>query len=632
MTFFELSVKMLKANLRRYRLTIGCNLLPITLFYCFASLFTNKSFMDYRTVDGMISSNIIAPSVFVAVFMVVFIPYAYRAFMKNREYEYGIFMALGMDLRQTALNILIESGGVAVISLAGGLLAGSILSFFFYLLIHFGIGVSGLHWEIRPESYFYTAALYAAVMLITLLFGLLGIARARLTDLLREKFRPEKTRRPLPVLFWLGIGFIIFSLPIMLLFNHAAEWFAGLGLLVFGGCLAVLFSRRAPANRHAGGQKHFLGRAFIRQHGRSVKWARLIAAWMTAFAVSFGGLSAALYGNDLYYALRYTPFDLTYSQIFGKNRVSDNHIIQVLEKNGVTVRSVKSLRYLRNSAQNLLPVSQVNQTFGCKFKVPNGKFIALFQFDPKDGYDRDLSETPSIEYDCGKTAVTLQSAGSVEKILFNDNPTFADKTFIVSDADFAEIASGCPDIWQGTAKFFSFTRWKDSLDGVKAAEDTLARANHVGQMEQEFYQASSRIETYRTDKQSAEFLMFLMLAILVLFALAANVMIHFKIKEEAEEEQRLLTGLNRLGATPSETLTMLRDKNMAYFLPQVLIGAPAGAFLNFTIFLFSGAEWTAAGLSLAIGGLLIVAQTVFSTKYSSLEKNKLNRQIQSNGI
>jgi len=53
-----------------------------------------------------------------------------------------------------------------------------------------------------------------------------------------------------------------------------------------------------------------------------------------------------------------------------------------------------------------------------------------------------------------------------------------------------------------------------------------------------------------------------MFFIVVLFYGASNVMIHFKIKAEAEEEQRMLSSLNRIGVTSKEMLGMIRHKNI----------------------------------------------------------------------
>lgn len=66
MTFYDISMKMLTANLRRYRLYFLCNVFSVALFYSFAAIFTNKSFMNVRIVDSLISSNIYAPSIFVS--------------------------------------------------------------------------------------------------------------------------------------------------------------------------------------------------------------------------------------------------------------------------------------------------------------------------------------------------------------------------------------------------------------------------------------------------------------------------------------------------------------------------------------------------------------------------------------
>ena len=59
MCFSNLSRKMLLANIRSYFIFIGGNLLAVSLFFAFVSLYTNRSFMNETIVDPMISSNIL---------------------------------------------------------------------------------------------------------------------------------------------------------------------------------------------------------------------------------------------------------------------------------------------------------------------------------------------------------------------------------------------------------------------------------------------------------------------------------------------------------------------------------------------------------------------------------------------
>ena len=60
---------------------------------------------------------------------------------------------------------------------------------------------------------------------------------------------------------------------------------------------------------------------------------------------------------------------------------------------------------------------------------------------------------------------------------------------------------------------------------------------------------SSKIETYSVAKQSSEVLTFLLLFVDILFLVAANICIFYKIKSELKEEKHIIYKLYRVGIT-----------------------------------------------------------------------------------
>ncbi len=134
MNINSIALKMFRTNYKRYLLYFICNTFSIVLFYCFAALFTNKSFMDRTSEISMISSNVIAPSVFVSIFLALFVPYSHSAFQKLRRNDYGILMTLGMTEKEIFRNVLFENGMIALISIVTGLIAGTLVSMGFFLL------------------------------------------------------------------------------------------------------------------------------------------------------------------------------------------------------------------------------------------------------------------------------------------------------------------------------------------------------------------------------------------------------------------------------------------------------------------------------------------------------------------
>lgn len=86
MTLFEISLKMFRKNIVRYRLYFLCCFFAATVFFCFASIFTNPSFMEGQAVNPMISGNIIFPSFLSAVFCCCLSPIRMRCYYGSLEY------------------------------------------------------------------------------------------------------------------------------------------------------------------------------------------------------------------------------------------------------------------------------------------------------------------------------------------------------------------------------------------------------------------------------------------------------------------------------------------------------------------------------------------------------------------
>lgn len=127
MTFSEISRKMLRANVRKYRLYFLCNLFAAALFYGFAAIFTNETFLNEEIVNSSISGNIYFPSMLSALFVVLFLPVSCRAFLASRKQEYGILFSLGMSRKEAFWHMLFENVTIAVLALAAALAVGSVL-------------------------------------------------------------------------------------------------------------------------------------------------------------------------------------------------------------------------------------------------------------------------------------------------------------------------------------------------------------------------------------------------------------------------------------------------------------------------------------------------------------------------
>lgn len=570
MTFYEVSRKMLRANFSKYRICFLCNLFAAALFCCFAFILTNESFMDGRIVNSVISGNIYFPSILAGLFLVFFLPASCRVFLASRKREYGILLSLGMSRKEAFRNILLENAVVAALALLAALAAGTVLSLLFFMVIQYGIGIGGIRWRLSPEPYKMTSLLYAVVIAVTFALHAGSFLRENIGTLMKAQYRLEKK-----------------------------------------GLFYRMLCRFWPEYL----RRHMAECSFLRRHGKEWGFRYAFAVLLAACSVMLVSVCVTIYPAFLRDAVSYAPYDMVYSDLYGRNQAPEEAVAEILEENGIAVKRIIQMPYLRNESFNFLPVGEANRCFQCEYKVEEGEFLNIFQYDLQDGYEHNLQPVSEVTYDGDKK---LYSAGSDVRILWNQNPAFADRTLLVSDSDFEKLKEdvGCQT---GMAYLFLFEQWEDSEEGVCAVSQFLQRENQADDSEAYYYRVSSRIESYLNAKKSGQFLIFLMAFVICLILTAEFLLIHFRIQAEEDENGRAVHSLQLIGMTDQELVKCLKYKNSLRFIPPIIIGTvlsflPSG-YLNGTY--GSGQKGIFTGM--AFGIILAAAELLSLDRYSKRE-------------
>ena len=523
MTFFDISRKMLKVGFHKYRLYFLCNLSAAALFCCFAVISTNRTFMNGSIVNSSISNNIYLPFFLSAVFLIFFLPVSCQAFLASRKQEYGVMFSLGMSRKEAFENLLFENVLISVLALAIALVAGTVLSFLFFAVIIYAIDVHGVQWQFCPEAYKLTAVLYTVVVAVSFILNAGRLMLDKIGTLMKAQYRAEKI-----------------------------------------GKIGTILCRLAPNYMTF----HLVGLSFVRRHKKEWGLRYLLASLMIAVSVTLAGICLTLYPAFLQDAKSYSPYDMVYSEIYGMNQVPLQDVIHILEKNGVAVEQIIRLPYIRDDVFNYFPVTEINRDFGCDYQIQEGQFLNLFQYDLEDGYEHNIQPVSAVTISGDRK---LRSVGTDVKILFNQNPTFADKTLIINDSDFAKLRADTPG-GAGIANLFQFRNWEDSYAGVSGVKEYLHENNPLDENEQLYYEISSKVEKYQDAEKSGKFLLFLMAFVIGLIIMAAFLLIHSCIQTEKEENSRAVCSLRLLGMTDKEIVKCLCYKNFLRFIPPAVVG------------------------------------------------------------
>ncbi|WP_411681855.1 FtsX-like permease family protein [Clostridium thailandense] len=634
MNFNKIALKMLRINFKRYLLYFICNAFSVTLFYCFAALFTNDSFMNNPAIDSSISGNITAPSFLVSILIILFVPYSHSAFQKIRRNDYGILLTLGMTEKEVLINMLIENGIIALISLIFGLLIGTIISIGLYEIIIKFIGISALSYQMNIKAYGVTILFYGAVFIITVIISIFQSLKMKIIDLIKVRYKADKGNKSHKVTFCIGIVILITAIIIMIRncdAGHSTDvWFYSMILcliatyfIIGNSDIIILWLERNNKSYYL---KNNLFFSDLKYHFHSTKKILTIMVWLFEFAIFFIVLSMITYPNSTQNAVAYTPYEMEFAQMGEINQISDKALEEILNSGSTEVTEEKSMEFLRNGAFNILSESQVNSTLKRNYNIKKGTFMTIFQYDLKDGYEHDLSVPEEMLIACNDKNIKLRSAGSKVDILVDKN-YMADKTIMVNNDDYEQIKNTSKDYGTVILKLFNFEDWEKSRDIVDTLQQQLNKLNYKHSLHMKQCKISSRIEEYKAAQQSSLFLIVTVSFVVILFWFSANIILHLKLQLEFEDESRKYRNLYKMGMQEEEAKHLILNKHYFMFMVPIFLGAIIAMFYNYSSNAVCNYGWTAVKYCGIVSIIVIMVQTIFAKIYTSVYSKGLLEKI-----
>lgn len=196
--------------------------LAVTVFYAFNTISVQADLvLEEEGMPELLGTVMSGLTMFLAVVMGFLMVYANNFIMKRRKKEFGLYQVLGMSRGQVSCVMAIEtaivSGGALVLGIALGVGFSQVMTFFTASL--FKTQIRDFHFFFSPQAFFTTVGCLVAIFLVTLVFNLGVVRRAKIIDLMSAGRKNEaiKTRNPIvsAAIFILGtvlIGIAYFRL------------------------------------------------------------------------------------------------------------------------------------------------------------------------------------------------------------------------------------------------------------------------------------------------------------------------------------------------------------------------------------------------------------------------------------
>ncbi|APC39431.1 FtsX-like permease family protein [Clostridium estertheticum] len=643
MTFNQIALKIFKANLRRYLLFFLCNSFSILVFFTYATIYTNKNFMNPSNINYSITGNMVAPGVMVMLFSAFFIFYAQNSFIKFRKKEFGLFMVLGMTNNYIQRMMIIENGLIAIFSLLTGLVSGTIFSKLFYMLIIKIIDVKGVPFSNSIQSYIYTTIFFTAIYLLVIIKGLIESFRYEIINLLKSTRKQDDNFLNSPI--WSVIGIILIVIAYLdMMINNSVEnssvslrslalCFLGIYLLISN--MAWIFSKVTNFFHY----KRYKNILFIANMKHTLGQSKKILFIITLFVsmtIFMSTIAVILVADSKRTSTAYNPYDIAYAEIFGKNKITAPKLDNILKNSKTNLTSLKSIDFISQPYITILSDKNLNTNLGTQLKVEKGSFTSLFQIVKDDGYEHDTSAISSLVVPIKGTNNTYKPGGKITKVLFNNIPILSNGHYVIlNNNDFQNIRTNSKQNDVGTIKLMNFNDWyktKEVLDELKSNLETSNRKNKTFfeniNDDIKWFKPASRIADYLDQKQSGSYSLFLCSFVGILFFLSSVVMLHFKLLTEYDNEKIKYKKLYKIGITDNEVAKLIsKELKVLFFVPYIL-SFFVSAFYSYHLPVKQGGQMVTLMYSLIISLIYFCFQIVFYLVYNKMYVKRLIQDLE----
>lgn len=212
MNIFYTAIKNLKKNFSFYSLYLLSVSFVITVFFAFTSFSVNKIMLEKISTDGRVESMCNVISIFLMAFVIFYMAYSNRFFLRRRTKELGIYALLGYR-KFTILSLLTFEN---VLICSGAFIIGLVLGALAHKGIVFGItALLNLSIDNSQIPFFNINAINKTIIFIALVVLVLAVSNGKffyktpLVKLIRYEKSAEKKLKFRKILAFMGFIMIL---------------------------------------------------------------------------------------------------------------------------------------------------------------------------------------------------------------------------------------------------------------------------------------------------------------------------------------------------------------------------------------------------------------------------------------
>ncbi|WP_454052683.1 FtsX-like permease family protein [Clostridium sp. Marseille-Q7071] len=629
MTFKDVVYKNFRYNIKKYLSLFLCNSFTIMVLFMMLDLNYNEEFIQYIKNDISMTSVVWLAILVVSLFAVFFIIYAQTYFIKSRSKEFGLFITVGMSKWELNKLVLIENILIAILSLMMGLISGSIFTRLFFLVIVKVSKFDKISHHFNIKSYANTSILFLLIFIVVLVILIISMNRLEPTEIMKEGRKGDKVIKYNPVIFLLGIFFVITAILIVFytMGDSDQNIIPYLPLSIVCSLIGLYFI----ISQVGSGVLHFLKKNKKTYHNHLLFNNEMHHKFNKNKGIIFSCsilIGVTIFGLGIFYAMgkisvwsvdEMYPYNISYSEVLGINNVSTEKINNIINESKTPIVDNMKLSFLLyntesliteekdlSSGHNNVALVSEKELNKCVFNNVVKDFYqdsSLKDIQLKKGeviianlsYNRELQDcsldtTISLENDKNTLKFKIKDI-VVDNVYYLKFP-MSNYIIILNDEDYNEIKNTIDKKYIGEFNMLGFKEWRRTGDIVEKIKVELQDQNSKlpeGLKEEyskysEHFSLFSNIEIYKNRVEGGNFSNFLAVFISFLFFIASSVIIYFKLYTEMEEEKVKYNKLYRIGMREEEFKNIIYNQLKVIFFSPLIFGGIIAYLYLFTSF------------------------------------------------
>ncbi|MEH7391947.1 ABC transporter permease, partial [Bacillus sp. JJ1474] len=401
MSFNQIVWKMAKAHYKKYFFYYLCNCFGVIFFFIFSTVYFNQQVVQVKRTES-IQYVLTVPGVALIVFTVFFISYAHSIFIKRRKSEFGLLMTLGMSNRDIGKLLLLENGIIAFASLASGILAGTIFSRLFFLILMNSVGIQGISFHINSKMFLYTIIIFIVVYFVAVGRSLFFVLKRNVVVSLKSDKIAESIKMKSPLIGGIGVAIVIGSI-LGLYYTYTDPNVGGEYLLIWTlstllGLYISIYQFTSFFIELAKKYKSYYYRRLLFLTSLEYKFRKLtsilmLVTVMIMVTILYSTIILFTYMLSEKQAVDGNPYDIAFIQTENKNNLGKEEIYSIVDQKDNSIQKylvIPIYSYYQKqtysnwiNVYNFMSLDQFNKLTSSKVDLQDKDFLYYINEDPK---------------------------------------------------------------------------------------------------------------------------------------------------------------------------------------------------------------------------------------------------------